>query len=293
MRPALSSIKIFTTVAGLGSFTQAASVLHVTQGAVSQQVAKLEEMLGEPLFVRGGRGLTLTDAGRRLYGGVSASVERIEAEIDAVLTHREDRVLAITTMGSFAAQWLMPRLAAFEAQHPDIRLHVDTGLRLVDLRGEGIELGVRGGSGDWPGLHTELLFRQRIFPVASREFAATLPLHQGPAVLADQPLYYDMEAPTEWTRWFAKVGAPGQNMQLARGFTDTLVVLSALRNGLEGVALISEHLIERELEEGSLIRLYDEYIQGDGAHYLVYPRNLPLSESATQFRKWLLAESEQ
>ncbi len=79
-------------------------------------------------------------------------------------------------------------------------------------------------------------------------------------------------------------------MQLARGFTDTLVVLIALRNGLEGVALISEHLVQRELQEGSLVQLYDDYIDTEGAYYLVYPQNIALSHSAQRFRDWLLGE---
>lgn len=289
MRPSLNSLKTFSVVAEVLSFTQAAQILHVTQGAVSQQVAKLEGALGERLFERKGRQLQLTSSGARLYRGVRFSLERVEAELDAMVTHRSEAVLAITTFGSFAAQWLMPRLLDFEARYPEVRLHIDTSLRLVSMSEEGFDLGIRFGRGEWPGVRAEKIFSHRIFPTAGAGYAKSAQLTGDPANLLSVPLYYDLETPTEWSRWFNQLGVQGGEPRLMRGFSDTLVMLSALRNGLEGVALIGDHLTEHEVSDGTLVRLSESYIESEGAYYLIYPQQLPLSSSAQAFRDWLLS----
>lgn len=289
MRPKLSAVKVFTVVATVRSFTQAAQLLHVTQGAVSQQIAKLEDSLGVQLFERDVKQLTLTRQGHRLFRGVGDSVARIEAELDAVVTHRSEEVLSISTFGSFAAQWLIPRLASFEARHPNIKLHVDTSLRLVDFATEGMDMGIRFGHGEWPGVRAERMFAHRIFPVCSAQYAQKVGLNKNPDKLLKLPLYYDLETPTEWSRWFAKQGLAGQPAKLTRGFSDTLVMLSALRNGLEGVALIGDHLTEREIKNGALVHPFDTYLEPEGAYYLVYPQHLPLSSSGVAFREWVFA----
>ena len=288
MRPNLNALKVFCVVASVRSFTHAAQLLHVTQGAVSQQIANLEKIMGMQLFEREARSLNLTRQGRRLYLGIKPSLERIDAELDAVLTHKTEDVLRLTTLDSFGAQWLIPRIPAFEAQHPEITLHIDTSLRLVDLAADGIDLGIRYGGGEWPGLRAERVLSHRLFPIAGAAYAAGLNLSAGPASLAQLPLYYDLELPTEWPRWFHQIGLSGHDIQLARGFSDTLVMLSALRNGLEGVALIGDHLTQTELSTGVLVRLFDDYIEADGDHYLIYPQDVPLSTSAATFRDWIL-----
>ena len=288
MRPRLNAVKVFTVVATVRSFTQAAQLLHVTQGAVSQQIGKLEDTLGTRLFDRDGRQLTLTRPGMRLFRGVGESIDRIEAELDAVVTHRANEVLSISTFGSLAAQWLLPRLHGFETRHPDIRLHMDTALRLVDLAGEGFDLAIRFGTGEWNGLRAERIFTHRIYPVCSAAYAAKVGLLDDPDKLAALPLYYDLETPTEWSRWFAKKGLHSDSVRLTRGFSDTLVMLSALRNGLEGVALIGDHLTENEIASGTLVRPFDTYIEPEGSYYLAYPLHLPLRPSAIAFREWLL-----
>jgi LysR family glycine cleavage system transcriptional activator len=288
MRPSLSSTKVFVVVASIGSFTQAAQLLHVTQGAVSQQIAKLEGLLGVKLFDRDPKQLSLTPHGRRLYRGVSDSLERIEAELDAVVSYKNDEVVSITTFASFAAQWLLPRLSSFESQYPDLRLQLNTTSSLVNFVDEGIELGVRFGQGDWDGLLSEHILTHRIYPVAHADYAKKLDVLGAPGQLAQLPLFYDLESPTEWARWFAKVGLPGTQLKLMKGFSDTLVMLSALRNGMEGVALIGDHLTRSEIRAGSLVRVFEDFIEPEGSYYLVYPKHLPLSAGATAFREWVL-----
>ncbi|MEM7098021.1 MAG: LysR substrate-binding domain-containing protein [Pseudomonadota bacterium] len=291
MRPSLNNLKTFAVVADVLSFTHAAQILHVTQGAVSQQIAKLEDGLGTTLFLRQGRTLKLTTQGLRLHRGVRTSLERVEAELDALVSHRSDEILALTTFGSFAAQWLMPRLPGFESKYPQVRLNIDTTLRVVSLAEEGFDLGIRFGRGEWPGLRAEKIFAHRIYPTAGAHYAATLDVADHPETLLDLPLYYDLETPTEWSRWFGQLGLPGREQRLMRGFSDTLVMLSALRNGLDGVALLGDHLTENEIKNGSLVRLHDHYIEPEGAYYLVYPQHLPLTDCAQVFRDWLLNEA--
>ncbi len=291
MRPPLNSLKTFSVVADVLSFTQAAQILHVTQGAVSQQIAKLEDLLGVRLFNRQGRQLALTSHGKRLYRGVNSSLQRIDAELDAVVARHSEEVLAITTFGSFAAKWLIPRMRQFESKHPQLRIHMDTQHRFVDLADEGYDLGIRFGSGAWPGLRSEKLFTHRLFPTAWSEFGRAASLASDPERLLSLPLFYDLETPTEWNLWFAEQGLQGESPKLTRGFSDTLVMLSALNSGLEGVALVGEHLTEQELAAGTLVRMSNAYLESEGAFFLVHPQQLSLSASALAFRDWILGEA--
>lgn len=289
MRPNLSAMRTFVVSARAESFTHAGQQLNITQGAVSQQVAKLEEMLGVRLFERDGRRLALTTAGQRLFRGVRDSIDRIDAEVDAVRGNRDTQVLSITTFGSFAAQWLVPRLPEFEQRHPGISVQVDTSTRLTDFDTECHDVGIRFGTGSWSGLVSEFLLQHRVLPVAAPEFAAEIDLSPGPAALLNAPLIYDLETPTEWARWFSVAGIEQKEPKLQRGFSDTLVMLSALLNGMRGVALVGDHLLQREIADGLLVRLFETYIEPDGAYYLVYPQTRQLSPAALDFREWLFA----
>ncbi len=289
MRPSLGALRAFVVSARAGSFTLAAEQLNITQGAVSQQIAKLEDMLGVRLFEREGRLLTLTTAGQRLFRGIRGSMDRIDAELDAVRVNCDSRVLSISTFGSFAAQWLVPKLREFEVAFPNISVQIDTTTRLIDFDTEAHDVGIRFGTGNWLGLVAEPLLQHRVHAVTTPEYVAHLDLSPGPQALLNVPLIYDLETPTEWARWFAASGLDKVEPRLERGFSDTLVMLSALLAGMSGVALVGDHLTHREIEGGRLVQLFETYIEPDGAYFLVYPQARQLSSAGADFRDWLLA----
>lgn len=288
MRPGLNSIRSFVVVARAGSFTKAADQLHVTQGAVSQQIAKLEDELGQRLFDRNGRSLSLTMAGQRLFRGVSRSIDRIDAEANAARSKQHTETLLITSNASFAAQWLAPRLADFEQRHPHIRLRCEATTRLVDYVEEGVDAGIRVGMGEWPGLTAEKLSPLNIVPVATPEYKNTLDLSSGPAALANYPLLLDLDSPTEWAQWFQSIGEADPELKLVHGFSDTLVTISALLHGVKGIALIGDILVEEELKNGSLVKVVEQPLEADYAYFLVYPAAHQTSGALAALREWML-----
>lgn len=291
MRPGLNFIRSFVVVARAGSFTKAADQLHVTQGAVSQQIAKLEDDLGQRLFDRNGRALSLTMAGQRLFRGVSRSIDRIDAEANAARSKQHTETLLLTSNASFAAKWLAPRLADFEQQHPHIRLRCEATTRLVEYVEEGIDAGIRVGMGEWPGLTAEKLAPLRILPVATPAYMETLNLSAGPAALTNYPLFLDLDSPTEWQQWFQSLDVADPELKLVHGFSDTLVTISALLGGVKGIALISDILIEEELKSGQLVRVFDQPLEAEFAFYLVYPASYQTSGAMAALREWMLSQA--
>lgn len=291
MHPPLNALRAFVLAARYGTFTAAAAELHVTQGAVSQQIARFEDYLGVHLFERRGAGLELTGAGRRLYRAVGNHLESIDRATAAVRDHAPGSTLGISTLTSFAAQWLMPRLAHFQKRHPDIRIRLETTLALLDLTANDMDCAIRFGNGQWPGLCAELLFEERLFPIATSAYAATLDLDRGPEVLKAAPLYYDTDGETEWPEWFRAAGVDGSGLNLTHGFTDSMVMMRALLAGGEGVALMRSGLVESELRDGSIVRLFGTWIRPLGSYFLVYPNRRSTSESFHAFREWLMSEA--
>lgn len=289
MKANLNALRYFVLVAQTGNLTRAAEALHVTQGAVSQQVSKLEEYLGTKLFDRQPRELVLTEAGRRLYRGVAPALREIDAQLQEARLQPHQAELSVTCNASFAAQCLLPALLNFEERHPQVRIRLETTTRLVDFAAAGIDIGVRCGNGGWPNITSEKMCVDQLVVVAAPEFAERHNLFGNEAAIADMALLYDLENPTEWRDWFAAAGLYDREPRTTRGFNDTLVLLRALRAGVEGVALVGRQLVCHELAAGELVQLSEVSVQASYAYYLVSAEDRPLSEPARQFRTWLMS----
>src|SRR3954451_5795356 len=149
--PPLQAIRVFDAVARHSSFTKAASELAMTQSAVSYQIKLLETFVGGPLFVRLARGVALSDRG----AAIAPVVRQALADLNRVFRAARNEnasTLAITTLHTFATNWLAPRIGAFQLAHPDLAVRIDVSSRLVDLEAEGFDVGIRSGKGPWPGL---------------------------------------------------------------------------------------------------------------------------------------------
>lgn len=288
----LNAVRAFVAAGRHLSFTVAAEELSVTQGAVSQQIARLEDYLNVRLFHRRRGALALTPEGKTYLLAVAEAVERISEATDLLrpADHAEDQ-LSVTTLNSFAAQWLMPRLAHFQTRHPEIHLRLETSLTPLDLDQAGMDAAIRYGRGNWSGVRAEWLLDECLFPVATPDFARTLDLDAGPEVLDGVPLLYDTDGPAEWHQWMRLVGRPRGRLNLAHGFSDSLVMLRALQSVDEAVALTRARLVEAELADGRLVRLFDFSVPAPGDYYLVRRRSRPPSRALTVFRDWLIEEA--
>ena len=283
--PPLTTLRAFEAAARLGSFSRAAEEISVTHSAVSHQVRSLERALGAQLFQRNGKRVTLTAAGRRFAERIGAALREIaEAAQDMRRGARDANVLALSTLPSFAARWLLPRLGRFMEQHPKIAVTVHTSNTLVDLERDEIDLAIRWGAGKWPGLEVEKFMEDEFFPVASPRFnGGKLPSR--PAELAKLRL---MSAEGEpWAPWFR---AAGVKLGEPRGplFTDSSNLLQAVADG-GGIGLGRRSLAEGDLRAGRLVRLFDIALPADAANYLVWPKG-KLSANAALLRDWLLQE---
>src|ERR1700741_3953785 len=185
--PPLPAIRAFEAAARHESFTKAAAELGMTQAAVSYQVKLLEDRVGAPLFLRQSRRVVLSEAGRRLAPPVTEAFQRLQAAF-ALMRETNERGLSVTVIQSFATNWLVPRLGTFQMAHPDIAVRVDTAGRMIDLTREDIDVGIRTGRGNWPGLKAHLLMPSEFTPLCSAEFLARVGPLACPADLLRLPL---------------------------------------------------------------------------------------------------------
>ena len=282
--PPLSTLRAFEAAARLQSFSRAAEEIFVTHGAVSHQVRSLERALGTALFLRNGRRVSLTAAGRHFAERVRAALRDLAEAAQFVRRAEHDRVLTVSMLPSFAARWLLPRMGRFMQRHPAIAVNIHTSLTLVDFQRDEVDLAIRFGRGDWPDLEAQKFLDDEFFPVASPRF------NRGrlPARPSDLGKFQLMRSHDElWTPWFR---AAGVKLEEPRSpiFSDSSLVLQAAADK-RGIALARRTIVEADLQTGKLVRLFDIAVPATGANYLVWPKG-KLAANAALFRDWLLEE---
>lgn len=294
--PPLLALRAFEAAGRHLSFTRAAEELRVTPAAVSHQVKGLEQYLGVRLFVRRPQGLVLTEAGQRALPGLGTGFDELAAAVARIYETDAARPLTVSVAPSLAARWLVPRLEGFRTRHPGIEVRIDATERLADLRHDDVDIGLRYGAGDYPGLHVERLAPQRIFPVCSPWLIqGDRPLGQ-PADLRHHTLIHvdwqraGISAPT-WPRWLASVGVDLPNANAGPRFAQQSMAVQAAVAG-HGVALISELLVADDLAAGRLVRPFAHALEEDLTYFLVYLPEAASSPRVRTFRDWLMAELE-
>jgi LysR family glycine cleavage system transcriptional activator len=238
------------------------------------------------LFVRNARGVELTADGRQLFDSVAGHLDEIELALRPFRARRDD-VLTITLMPSFASSWLVPRLPRFLAAHPQLELHLQSTIAVVDFaRDTGIDAGLRYGPGQWPGLQAVPLFDDWLTPSASPALIARL----GRPTLQTLGQFPLLGAPGgRWSDWFAHFGGEAPKRFVAN-FDDSETLHRAAAEGL-GIALGRMSLIRPMVEAGRLLPLFDERLKAEFAHYLVYPPRSEQHAGLQALRDWLLEEA--
>ncbi len=287
--PSTQALRTFEASARLLNFTRAAEELNLTQGAVSHQIRELETLLGTRLFKRKARGLALNDSGRAYLPFVREALERLRTGAEALRRERRDRVLTVTMSPNFANKWLVPRLGDFAEAHPEIDLRISAARRNVDFAADGIDLGIRHGTGDWPHLHVTRLCPEWFFPVCSPAFAAENAL-ESPGDLARCRLLHDQQR-SRWREWCAAFGVSDAGTDNGPIFSDTSYAIDAAVAG-QGVTLARSALAALDLKAGRLVRPIAESIAAPIAYWVVCPKPMAQSEAVEAFRSWLLSEAE-
>jgi LysR family glycine cleavage system transcriptional activator len=286
--PPLNALRAFEAAARHLSMVRAADELHVTPGAVSQQIKQLENLLGQPLFKRG-KVLALSDAGQAALPLLSDAFDRLERAALQLRSGAQDGPLVVSTPPTFAARWLVPRLEDFQSRHPEIELRLLATRRLVDFAVEDVDLAVRFGSGDFPGLSVERLMPETIVAVAAPSLAVGI---ASGADIARLPLIDDEQhlarrLVPDWQTWLISQGVPANTPLRIRRFGDSSLVIQAATAGL-GVALVWRSLVDDDLRAGRLVHLLEQTMATRMAFHLVMPPNRLAVPKIAAFREWLL-----
>ncbi|WP_119461947.1 transcriptional regulator GcvA [Rhodospirillaceae bacterium SYSU D60014] len=292
--PSLNALRAFEAVSRHGSIRAAADELHVTPAAVSQQVKALEEGLGVKLLRRAEGGLRLTEAGASGLEDLRAGFDRL-SQAARKMRASNARLLTVSVDPSLAATWLIARLDRFKQRHPEIDVFLDASSAHVDLTREEIDMAIRYGAGDFPGLHAVRLFEDEVFPVCSPALLeGEHPLRE-PADLRWHRLLHLEWTPAkgEWPDWRSWLSAAGvESVDVTRGprFTQHSMVLQAAVQG-QGVALGSRALVADDLAAGRLVWPFDLCVPTSFAYYIVCLEAAAEDPRIAAFRDWLLAEA--
>ncbi|MHA1566284.1 MAG: LysR substrate-binding domain-containing protein, partial [Alphaproteobacteria bacterium] len=221
---------------------------------------------------------------------VRDAFDRLATATDQLLAANTGSTLTVSLLASFAAQWLVPRIASFRDHCPDIdiRLHaVDT---LIDFARDDVDIAIRYGRGVWPGLRIDKLRDENVFPVCSPALlAGPIPLAQ-PSDLANHLLLHESSVPIDWRTWLATAGLSHVESSRGTTFSHGHMVVQAAVNG-QGVALGRTPLIEAELAQGKLVKPFDMSMSANYAHYIVCPLATADQPKIVAFREWLLDQA--
>lgn len=281
--PPISALRAFEAAARHQRLTGAANELNVTPSAISHQLRVLEDWLGIRLFQRNVRPLALTTEGTLYSRALGRAFDTIFEATRDILHNRVRTPLTISTMGSFATNWLVPRLGELQSACADLDIRISVSDQFVDFEREGIDAAIRYGHGRWKNSKSELLFDDNVIAVCS------------PVLLSDPDTIGTSAAPVTllhdaahpgWEEWIAKADTNSLSVAKSISFTHTHLALQAALGGM-GIALASEILVRDMIECGNLVQFGTTCLQGSGAYYFVVPFERSQDTKIQTFSDWL------
>ena len=278
--PPVPALRAFAAFVDKGSLSAAGDALNVSHAAISQQLRQLERHLDLALLDRSGRSLALTPAGEQLAAAATSGFQRMIDAAEELTGADADRPLHVSTTPNFAGAWLMPRLPDFRAQHPEIDIMLDPTLQVVTFVPGGVDVAVRYGDGNWPGLESEPLLSSPMVVVAAPSLMGTRTVSD-PADLAEAPWVEELGT-SEATRWLEANGVAPDKSRRRMALPGNMM-LDAARNG-QGVAVVIRKFVEGDLQAGRLVALFtDEVTSG----YYVVTRPGLQRPALKAFLRWL------
>lgn len=288
--PPLNPLRVFEVVARLQNLTLAAQELHVSQSAVSRQLATLETYLGVELFRRERRGVTLTRAGASYAERIAPAFAEIASATDRLLQNMAHGVLRVRTYTTFTAKWLIPRLEDFHARFPDIEVVVSNGVSDVDFDRDAADVAIQFGLGNWPRVNADFLFADEIEPVCSPEYLDKMLSGKrgGPEDLLQGRLLYSRYRKSDWSDWLQANQLTAAAARAERmSFSTSVLTWQAALDGL-GIAIGQSALLQTEFSKGLLVRPFARPLQRSMSYYLLRPQEQRYSRRVSVFRDWLL-----
>lgn len=289
MIPPLSALQAFEAVARRKSFAIAASELHLTPSAVSHQVAKLEDLLGQRLFDRSTRSIELTSAGQHYLQRIASALGAIHVATDDLRLGAQD-TLYVHSSPSFASLWLMPRIGRFAQKHPEISLVLSASHMHSDFQLGQMDVDIRYGQPHWPNLNVQTIFEEQIEPLASPEFLSQHRI-ESPQDLLQLPLIQSSVNLVQWADWFDTFAPGSRPERMALRFDRAMMSMDAAVQSL-GIALESSVLGAGHLALGKLRPVFPAakalHVK---AHHVVHPPRHAQRPQVASFVSWLLYEA--
>lgn len=305
--PPLSALRAFESASRHLSFKKAAEELHVTPAAISQQIKSLEAYLGFTIFRRLTRAVELTERGAAMLPKIREGFECLAGAVE-ISRQATNKALRVTAPPSFATRWLVPRLPAFLAAHPDLELRLasspDTvdeagggavsAMLTLDLRDAASEIAIRYGTGDYPGHRVELLFTPEYLPVCSPklitpECPLSIPADLGRYLLIHDETIRDEEKQPNWSEWMRAAGVSSVDTRRGPRYSNAVLAVQAALDG-QGVALAMRPQVESDLIAGRLIMPFDLAVRSPYSYFMVVAEPMADRPPVTAFRDWLLRQ---
>ena len=295
--PPLAALRTFEVAARHLSFTRAAADLHVTQGAVSQQIKQLEASLGFALFPRTSRGLKLTEKGEALAETAHSVFRRLFDKVEELQRPDQGDILTVTASPSLAVKWLIPRLGGFHALHPEIDVRIRPSGQRIDLEAEAgtVDMAIRFGQGPFPGLAATAIMHETVFAVCIPELMAKGPPLCRPADLRHHTLLHsestrlEVNSMANWEVWLGILGVSGVDAAAGPTFPNSYMLIQGAIHG-QGVALTWAALADDDLRAGRLVRLFDRAVEGSMAYFVLATQDAAKKPKVIAFRDWLVEE---
>jgi DNA-binding transcriptional LysR family regulator len=246
----LRAITVFHAAARAGSVSRAAQDLGVTPSAVSQQIASLEVHLGTSLMVKSGRRVVLTEAGKRYFEMITENIDSIADATQNVRGYLSSKSLIVRATPTLSTKWLLPRLSRFLDANPTLDVRVDATNEPTDFSREGVDIEIRHGEGNCPGLFVEGVAEERFLPICAPTLCAPGTLE--PSDLPSYRLIHSVKSQMQWGRWFAAAGVAVAVTWRRVLFDRSHMAIDAAVNGI-GIALESDLMMWRELQDGILV----------------------------------------
>jgi LysR family transcriptional regulator, glycine cleavage system transcriptional activator len=295
--PPLSALRAFEAAARLKSFSKAAVELNVTPAAISHQIHALEADLGVRLFDRRSRAVELTASARLLLPGLSDAFTGIQASVRRLHAHNDTGTLTVTASPSIAGKWLVPRLHRFQEQHPAVDVRLSATDNMVDLTRGDFDMGLRYGTGRYPGLHVELLLQNEVFPACSPRLLEDGPPLRTPNDLRHHQLIHIDQAtdryplaPT-WPMGLKAAGVGDIPTNSGPTFSIGYMGMDAAIAG-HGVVLAYSTIAAADIAAGRLVRLFSLALPDLFSYYIATAPGALERPKVRAFRDWLRAEAD-
>ncbi|MFP5481417.1 MAG: LysR substrate-binding domain-containing protein [Alphaproteobacteria bacterium] len=283
--PPIPALMALEAVDRLGTASEAAKELNLTQGAISRSLQALEQQLGVPLLIRERQRLRLTPAGQDYVAEVRKALHLLASASITLRANPTGGALNLAILPAFGMHWLAPRLARFAQTHPEVTVNLSTRLRPFDFVPTQFDAAIHYGRQDWPGVHYLKLMDEEVLAVAAPGFP---PIATATEILAHPLLQLDSRS-GDWGRWLAHHGHPGLRPP-GMMFDQFATLTQGAIHGM-GAALIPTFLIQRELAEGRLVPIFGPPVRALGSYYLVWPEARPDRAPLRSFRDWLATET--